>query len=279
MSVKIVTDSTADIPPKLADELGISVVPVYVRFGNETFHDRIDITEDQFYQRLKSDPVHPKTTQPSPRDFANVYRKMAKEFDGIVSIHVTGKLSGTYNAALLGKKEVNDECPIEVIDSQVVTMGLGQLVMAASAMARSGQKLPEIVTEVKRLIPSIRLLGLLDTLKYLNMGGRIGKVQVLLSSILSVKPLLTMKGGLLVPVGVSRTRARGIDRLYSFVKNTKNIRELAVVYNTTPDEAQSLVDRISSFFPIQKIILARLGPGLGVHGGPGILFVSIMTAI
>jgi len=279
MSIKIVTDSTADIPPRLAEELDISVVPVYVRFGNQTFRDRIDITEEQFYQRLKNDPVHPKTMQPSPNDFANVYRNLAKKCEGIVSIHLTSKLSGTYNAALQGRIEVTEGCPVEVIDSQVVTMGLGQLVLAANAMARSGQKLHEIVAGVKRLIPAIHLLGLLDTLKYLDIGGRIGKVQVLLSSILSVKPLLTMKEGLLVPVGVSRTRSGGLDRLYSFVKNARNIRELAVVYNTTPDDAHSLIDRISSFFPKEKICLARLGPGLGVHGGPGILFVSIMSTI
>lgn len=279
MSIKIVTDSTADIPPQLAQEMGISIVPVYISFGNETFRDRIDITEEQFYNRLKNDPVHPKTTQPSPSDFANVYRKLAEQSEGIVSIHLTSKLSGTYNAALQGRKELTQKCPIEVIDSQVVTMGLGQIVVAASAMARSGQKLQDIVVGVKRLIPTIHLLGLLDTLKYLDIGGRIGKVQVLLSSILSVKPLLTMKEGLLVPVGVSRTRSGGIDKLYSFVKNAKNIRELAVVYNTTPDDAQSLIDRISPFFPKEKIWLARLGPGLGVHGGPGILFVSIMGSI
>lgn len=279
MGIKIVTDSTADIPPQLAEELGISVVPVYVRFGNETFRDRIDITEDQFYQRLLNDPVHPKTMQPSPKDFADTYRVLAQQSEGIVSIHVTSKLSGTYNSAVQGKKEIQKDFPVEVIDSQVVTMGLGQLVIAANEMALSGQKPQEIVAGVKRLIPSIHLLGLLDTLKYLAMGGRIGKAQTLLSSILSVKPLLSIKEGLLVPVGVSRSRSGGIEKLIAFVKNTRNKRELAVVYNTTLDEAQSLIDRISSFYPREKIRLARLGPGLGVHGGPGILFVSIMSAI
>jgi DegV family protein with EDD domain len=278
LSIKIVTDSTADIPPQLARELDISVVPVYVRFGNETYRDRIDITEDQFYQRLMNDPVHPKTMQPSPNDFAETYRALAKESEGIISIHVTAKLSGTYNAAVQGKKEIPKDFPVEVIDSQVVTMGLGQLVIAASSMARSGKKLHEIVAGVKGLMPSIHLLGLLDTLKYLAMGGRIGKVQTLLSSILIVKPLLTMKEGSLVPLGVARSRSRGIERLFEFAKNTKDIQELAVVYNTTLDEAQSLIDRISSFFPREKIRLARLGPALGVHGGPGILFVSIMAA-
>lgn len=279
MAVKIVTDSTADIPQQLAQELDINIVPVYVRFGNEIFRDRIDITEDQFYQRLVDDPIHPKTMQPSPQDFANTYRAIGEKAEGIVSIHVTSKLSGTYNAAVQGKKEVQQDFPVEVIDSQVTTMGLGQLVIAASNMARSGKTLMEIVAGIRHLMPSVHLLGLLDTLRYLALGGRIGKVQKLFSSILSAKPLLTMKDGLLFPVGITRSRSKGIDRLFEFVKNKQNIRELAVVYNTTPDEAKSFIDRISPFFPGEKIRLARLGPALGVHGGPGILFVSVMTAV
>jgi len=279
MTVKIVTDSTADLPPQLAQELDISVVPVYVRFGQELFRDSVDINEDQFYQRLLNEPIHPKTIQPSPKDFSDVYRSLAPKSDGIISIHVTSKLSGTYNSALQGKKETAGECPIEVIDSQVVTMGLGELVIAANTMAGLGKKLPEIADEVRRLIPTIRLLGLLDTLKYLALGGRIGKVETLLSSILSVKPLLTMREGQLIPVGVARSRSRGIDRLFEFVKNSRNIQDLAVVYNTTLDEEHTLISRISSFFPREKIRLARLGPPLGVHGGPGILFVCIREAM
>jgi len=158
-------------------------------------------------------------------------------------------------------------------------MGLGQLVIAANKMANAGKKLPEIVAEIRRLIPTIHILGLLDTLKYLALGGRIGKVQTLLSSILNVKALLSIKDGLLVPVGVTRSRSKGIDKLVEFVKNARNIQELAVVYNTTLDEAQALISRISHFFPADKICLARLGPALGVHGGPGILFVSIREAL
>jgi len=279
MTVKIVTDSTADLPPQLAQDMGISVVPIYIRFGQELYRDRIDINEDKFYQRLSSETVHPKTTQPTPKDFSDVYRSLAPKCDGIISIHLTSKLSGTYNSAVQGKKDIADDCPIEVIDSQVVTMGLGQLVIAANKMANAGKKLPEIVAEIRRLIPTIHILGLLDTLKYLALGGRIGKVQTLLSSILNVKALLSIKDGLLVPVGVTRSRSKGIDKLVEFVKNARNIQELAVVYNTTLDEAQALISRISHFFPADKICLARLGPALGVHGGPGILFVSIREAL
>jgi len=136
-----------------------------------------------------------------------------------------------------------------------------------------------VVEEVKQIIPSIHVLGLLDTLKYLALGGRIGRVQALLGSVLSVKPMLTIKDGELVPAGRVRNRNRGIDRLFDFVKNAVNLQDLAVVYNTTPDEAQASVERIGSIFPKEKIRLARLGPALGVHAGPGILFVALQGRV
>jgi len=275
MRVKVVTDSTADLPPQLAKELGITVVPVYVRFGDDVYRDRVDISEDEFYQRLLHDPIHPSTTQPSPQDFVDVYKDLAQGADGIISIHVTSKLSGTYNSALRGKELVEKECPIEVIDSQVVTMGLGQLAIVANTIAESGKSLQQVVEEVRQMIPSIHLLGLLDTLKYLALGGRIGKVQALLGSVLSVKPMLTIKDGELIPAGQVRSRTKGIDRLFDFVQNAVDIQDVAIVYNTTPDEAQALVGRMGSIFPKEQIRLARLGPALGVHAGPGILFVAL----
>jgi len=275
MTVKVVTDSTADLPPQLAKELGITVVPVYVRFGNEVYRDRVDISEDEFYQRLLHGPIHPSTTQPAPQDFVDVYKGLAQEADGIISIHVTSKLSGTYNSALHGKELVGKECPIEVIDSQLVTMGLGQLAIVANTIAKSGKSLQQVTEEVRQIIPSVHLLGLLDTLKYLALGGRIGKVQALLGSVLSVKPMLTIQDGELVPVGRVRSRTKGIDRLFDFVKNAVDIQDLAIVYNTTPDEAQALDERLGSIFTKERIRLARLGPALGVHAGPGILFLAL----
>lgn len=275
MVVKVVTDSTCDLPPQLAKELGITVVPVYLRFGEEVFHDRVDISEDVFYQRLLHDPVHPSTTQPSPQDFVDVYKELAQVADGIISIHVSSKLSGTYNSALRGKEAVEKDCPVEVIDSQTVTMGLGQLAIAANTVAGSGKDLQQVVKEVEQMVPSIHVFGLLDTLKYLALGGRIGKVQALIGSVLNVKPMLTIKNGELVPAGRVRSRAKGTDILFDFVKNAVDIQDLAVVYSTTPDEAQALIERIGSIFPEERIRLARLGPALGVHAGPGILFIAL----
>jgi len=275
MTVKIDTDSTADLPLQLASELGITVVPVYVHFGDDVYRDRVDISEDEFYQRLLHDPIHPSTEPPTPQDFADVYQKLSQEADGIISIHISGKLSATCNSALQGKKLVETECPIEVIDSQLVTMGLGLLATVANTFVSSGKSLPQVVEEVKQIISSIHLLGFFDTLKYLALGGRIGKAKALLSSVLAVKPMLTMKDGELEPADQVRTRASAIDRLFDFVKNTTDIQDLAIVYSTTPDEAQNLAERMGSVFAKERIRLARLGPALGVHAGPGILFVAL----
>ncbi|MCL0094677.1 DegV family protein [Dehalococcoidales bacterium] len=275
MAVKIVTDSSCDLPAQLIQELGITVVPLYVRFGEKVYRDRVDISEDEFYQRLLHDPIHPTTVQPSPQDFAGVYQKLSEEADGIVSIHISAKLSGTYNSALQGKKMIEKGCPIEVIDSQLLSMGLGLISMTAAKVAMSGGSLPSVVEEVKQTIPHLHRLGLLDTLKYLARGGRIGKAKALLGSVLNVKPLLTLRDGEVMPAGQVRSRSKGIDRLFDFVQSISNIQDLAIVYNTTPNDAQILAERIAPLFAKERIIIARLGPMLGVHCGPGILFVFL----
>jgi DegV family protein with EDD domain len=275
MTIKIVTDSTADLPPALAEELGITIVPLYVRFGNETYRDRVDITEDEFYQRLLNDPIHPNTSQPTPQDFANVYRELSKQADGIVSIHISGKLSGTCNSALQAKELVVAECPVEVVDSEMVSMGLGLLATEAATIANSGKGLQQVVEEVKQSISSTHVWALFDTLKYLALGGRIGKAKALLGTILNIKPILVVKDGEMAPASQARTRAKGIGMLYDYVNTVTDIQDLSVVYSTTPDEAQVLADRIGTKFDRSQIRLARLGPALGVHAGPGALAVAL----
>ncbi|HJX69507.1 MAG TPA: DegV family protein [Dehalococcoidia bacterium] len=275
MAIRIVTDSTADLPKQLVEELGITVVPVYLRFGEEVYLDRVDISEDEFYRRLEKTTVHPSTVQPGPQDFLEVYRKLSPKADGIVSIHVSAKLSGTCNSALMAKDMLDTKCPVEVVDSQMVTMGLGLLVIAAATAAKKGESLDKIVKEVKKTIPKIHVLCLFDTLKYLLLGGRIGKAKALLGSILSVKPMITLKDGEIVPAGQVRTRAKGIDKLLEFGQNAKNIQDLAVVHSTTPDEAQNLAKQLGPTFDRKRIRMSRVGPALGVHTGPGALIVAI----
>jgi len=274
MTVKIVTDSSADLPPQLAQQLGITVVPLYVRFGSEVYRERVDISDDEFYQRLLHGPTHPVTIQPSPQDFVNAYQELSPEADGIVSIHISSKLSGTCNSALQGKEMIDKGCPIEVVDSQLVSVGLGLISMAAATVAKTGADLQRVVEEVKQTIPNSHLLCLIDTLKYLLLGGRVGKAKALVGSLLSVKPLLTLKEGETVPIGQARSRSKGIERLFDFVKNATDIQDLAVAYSTTLDEAQALAERMGSIFTKEPIKVVRLGTTLGVHLGPGALVVG-----
>ena len=279
MTVKVVTDSTSDLPESTARELGITVVPVYVRFGETVYRDGVDITHDEFYQRLQEGPVHPTTSQPAPADFANVYRELSREADAVVSIHVTSKLSGTCNSALQGKDMTDAKCPIEVVDSCSVSMGLGLIAIAAARVARAEENLPRVMAEARQAINHLRVLAVFDTLKYLLKGGRIGKAKALLGSLLNAKPLLTMRDGELSPVGLARTRTKGLERLFEMAKNALDIQELAIVHSTTPGEANSLRERIASFLDMKKIHLSRLGPALGAHAGPGALILALREKV
>jgi len=274
-----VTDSTSDLPSQVAEELGITVVPVYLRFGNKIYRDGVDISHDEFYQKLVKSPVHPSTSQPSPLDFANVYSKLSEETDEVVSIHLSSKTSGTYESALRGKEMVGPGCRIEVIDSFLISMALGLIVMAAARLARAGESLQAVIDEIRQAILQIRVLGVFDTLKYLLLGGRISRARALAGTLLNVKPLLTMRDGELVQAGLARTRARGVERLFDFARNALNIRELAIVHSTTPDEASSLRERIASIVDESRIHIGRLGPALGVHGGPGTLLLALREKV
>jgi len=279
VTVKIVTDSTSDLPSQVAEELGITVVPVYVRFGTKVYRDGVDISHSEFYQKLVTSPVHPSTSQPPPLDFANVYGKLSEETDEVVSLHLSRKTSGTYDSALRGREMVGSGCRVEVVDTLFVSMGLGLIVMAAARLAKAGESLQAVMDEIRQVILQIRMLGVFDTLKYLLLGGRISRARALVGTLLNVKPLLTMRGGELVQAGLARTRAKGMERLFDFAKNALNIQELAIVHSTTPDEASSLKERIASIFAEDRIHVARLGPALGVHGGPGTLVLALREKV
>ncbi|PPD57526.1 DegV family protein [Dehalogenimonas etheniformans] len=278
MTVKVVTDTTADLPASIVAELGIKVVPQYVRFADKVYRDLVEISHDEFYRRLQSDSVHPSTSQPSPKDFVDVYKSILPAKDGILSLHLSKKLSGTYDSALQAKQMMAKEANIEVIDTQSVSMGLGLFAIMAARMAKQGATLAEIAAAVNDAIPQMRLLGIFDTLKYLAAGGRIGKAKALVGSILSVKPVLTVKEGELHPAGQVRSRSKGIDRLIEWTGTLGKIADLAVVHTTTPDEAKALAERLGNYFPKNQIIISRLSAAVGAHAGPGTLFVVARSA-
>ena len=278
MTVRIVTDSLSDITGDLAEELGITTVPVYVRFGEQVYRDRVEITTEEFYRRLVSSDVLPTTTQPPPGDFVEVYNKLAREADEILVITLSRKLSGTYESALQAKSMVEGKCRIEVIDSETVIMGLGLIVIAAAKALKAGANLDELVDLVHKAIPRSHAIMSFDTLKYLAKGGRIGKAQGFLGSILQIKPILTIKDGEAAPVTRVRSRAAGTDYLYNFVAGFNKIEELAVEHATTPEEADALIERLGAVYPEERIYRSTVSPVIGTYVGPHVLSVSVLEA-
>ena len=278
MAVRVVTDSTADIPLAILRELDITVVPIYVVFGEKSYRDRVDMGEDEFYRRLSLDGVFPTTAVPSPKDFADVYNKLAAETDEIISIHLTSKESGIYDSALLAKDMVQKKCRVEVIDSQTISMSYGLLAMAAAREAKAGAGLDQVAEMVRRSVPQTHILFMVDTLKYVVRGGRVSRARGVLGSVLGVKPLLTLKDGHLTLSTVARTRAKAIERLYDFAKGFPRAKEAAFLYTTDREEAEALAGHLRVALAGVPVHLARVGPALGTHAGPGAMGVVVREA-
>jgi len=222
--VKIVTDSTSDIPADIAQDLGITIVPCYVRFGKEEFRDGVDLKTKDFYLKLISSKIHPNTAQPSPGDFMDVYNRLSESTNSIVSIHISSKLSGVYNSALQAKKLMDPKCQIEVVDSLFNSMGLGLITITAAKLAKSGAKTQSVLKEIKKAILQVKMLGIFDTLKYMIRGGRITKLKGTLVNVIGVNPMLTFRDGEVVQAGLARTYSKGMDKLVAYVKNNIPIK-------------------------------------------------------
>jgi DegV family protein with EDD domain len=275
LTVKIVTDSPADLPSNLIQEFDITVVPALVIFGSKTYRDGIDISQEEVYHKMITENTPASTSQPPPADFADSYQKLLKNADEIISIHTTSKLSGIYNSALQGKNMISGDKRVTVVDSLTTSMGLGLLTLLAARLAKAGENLPNILEELHKSITQTRVWGCFDTLKYALQGGRLGKAKALLGSVLPIKAILTMRDGELHPTGAVRTRTKGIERLIDNFKNSFNVLDAAVVYSTTPDDAQTLKQRIHAISDQIPVYLSLLGPALGVHGGPGTLILAL----
>jgi DegV family protein with EDD domain len=276
MTVKIVTDTASDIPQQVAQEMGIIVVPLHLRFGTEVYHDGVNLTTAEFYRKLISSRKLPTTSAPSPGEMAEVYDKLSAETSEILSIHTSSKFSAIYEAALRAKEQMKKKCQVEVIDSMSGIMGDGLIVIAAAETAKTGIGLDQIVDMVRKDIPKAHVRMCFDTLEYLRRGGRIGRAQALLGTLLKVHPILGIKDGEAHPFGRERSRTKAIERLYEFAKSFTNIKGLAVEYATTPDEATALAQRLNSVFPEKHIYISAVSPVVGTHVGPRALAVSLL---
>lgn len=274
--VKIVTDSSSDIPADVARELQISVVPMYVRFGTEVYRDGVDLDAEEFYRKLVASRTVPTTSSPKVKDFAEAYEKLAEETDGIISIHLSSTFSSAYEIAVRASGRVKKECHIEVIDSRTAAMGVGLLAIAAAKQAQKGQKLPQIVKMVKETAPRARVYVCFETLEYLRRGGRIGKAESLLGSPIKIHPIIGLVDGEIRPVGRERSRSRALERLCSLAAEVGNVSSLAIEQGAAPDEASRLRSKLTALFPGKDIYSSAVGSAAAVHTGPRVVGVCLL---
>ena len=279
MTVKIVTDSTSDIPADLSDSLGITVVPLYVHFGTEVFQDGVTLFADQFYDRLVKSKELPKTSQPSVGDFVTVYEDQSDGADGILSIHVSAKLSGTYNSAIQAQEQVNLSCPLEVIDTYQASMALGMIVLNTARAAQDGASLDDLVQLTRDAMKRSQCVCLFDTMEYLIKGGRVGKARGLIGTLLKIRPMIIIQDGEVHELGKERTRTKGIARLRRFAMEFGRLQDIAVMYSTTPDDAYDVARVLSDLLPDgREPLIARFGPVIGTYTGPGALGFGLLGA-
>jgi DegV family protein with EDD domain len=277
MTVRVVTDSTADLPPQLAQEMGITVVPLNVRFGNEEFIDGVTINADEFYQRLVSSPSLPKTSQPAIGAFMETYQKILMQADGIVSVHISSKVSGTVNSAQQAVAELANNA-IKVVDTLQASLALGLIAVAAAKVAQNGGSLSEVVAEAQSATQRASFFGLVETLEYLEKGGRIGKAQALVGSLLRIKPILTLHEGVAHPVEKVRTRTKGLERLAAITANLAPLEAVGIMSSDVAEDTTLIANAMAQHVPKANLVVSRFGPVLGTYLGPGSLGVAVLRA-
>jgi DegV family protein with EDD domain len=277
MSVRIVTDSAGDLPRETAEQLDITVVPVTVFFGEEAYLDGVEMDAETFFQRLPNSPQLPRTSQPSVAQFVDVYTKLVDEGHDILSVHVSGKLSGTLNSARLAREEFG-KGNIEVLDAEGASLGVGLIALEAARKAQAGGSLDEVTAAAQDAVRSMRVFFVLDTLEYLVKGGRISKTQGLVGGLLNVKPILHITDGEVHPFQRVRSRAKALQRIRELVREGGPYAEIGVLYATDPDEAAALASDVADLAPGMPVVVGRIGPGIGAHAGPGAVGVALRQA-
>ena len=252
------------------------VVPLIVRFGTDLYRDGIDLSPDQFYERLKISKALPATSVPPPVAYADVYDKLAEKTNEIAVISLTSRLSATYQVALQAIGLMKKKARVEVLDSEWAIMAQGFIAIAAAKAAQSGASLDAVLEVARRTKPRVELYAAFDTLEYLERGGRIGKAQAFLGSLLKVNPIICLKDGEPYPLARERSRAKAIDRLYNLATSFSKVEALAVEYAIGLDEANRLVERLHSKYPQTPIYICRASPVIGTHTGPGLIVISVL---
>ncbi|WP_163879436.1 DegV family protein [Paenibacillus favisporus] len=280
----IVTDSTADIPEDIAKQHDIHVVPLRLMFGEDTFEDGVDISAEVFYKRLVQSEQLPTTSQASPADYMQVYQEIMNDYPGspIISFHISSGLSGTYQSATIAKSMLEGDPDITIVDSKSASYGFGLLVVHAARLAAEGKTVEEIVRSVEEVRRQRKLYFLVDTLEYLQKGGRIGKAAAMIGNLLNIKPILSIdEEGIIYAVekvrGRKKALARILERFREDLGGVQNIN-VAVGHTADPASAEPVLEDLSRDFRLQEVVLTNIGPVVGTHVGPGTLAVFIWPA-
>lgn len=279
MAVRIVTDSTADLSLEQAEALGIAVVPLTVFFGEDAYLDNVDLDTAGFYEKLQASKDLPRTSQPPPAKFQEAYTKLIDEgADGILSVHLSAKLSGTFQSARTASESLPDDVrkvPIEVIDSENISAAMSMAIIQAASEARDGMGLEELKTNLQDRLHRTQLLAVLDTLEYVKRGGRIGAASMVLGNMLSVKPIITLKEGEVVTVERPRTRGKAFERIAQRLRESGPIEQIAIA-ESNEQVGRQLVEALKPVYS-EQIPIYKLGPVIGTHTGPGAVALTYIV--
>lgn len=275
--IEIVTDSTACIPEYLLQELNIHTVPYYIHRGGEVLRDLINVDRESFYKWLPSATQLPTTASPGPGDYVQIYSNLAEQENAseIVSVHMTSKVSGAYQAAMVAKSMVAETLPrlkVEVIDTLNVSMCHGWMAIEAARAAIAGMNLGEVVNRVREMIPITQMIQTADTLRYLYMGGRIGRAKHLIGSLLNIKPLISMEDGVIVPLGTARSRNQAYRMMVELIEKKVGagaMIKIAYVHAAALEEVLKIQALVEARFEVVESLICELTPALGIHSGPG----------
>ena len=274
--VKIVTDSTADIPEELVQELGIGVVYDYINFGTQSLRDKLDISRSEFYSRLAMEAELPTTASPGVGEFEEAYRKAGAPETAVISVHPPAQLSALFNAANLAAQAF-PEGRVTVIDSGQITMGLGWQVIAAARAAQANEPVEKIVELVTGMMPRMRVYAALDTFEYLRRSGRVSWTKTVVGTLLRIKPMIEFREGQVLPLDRVRTSRRAMARLVELTEALKPLEALAILHSNWPDGAKELHRRLDHFKPSDPVLTVDVTPVLGVHVGPKGLGVAAVS--
>lgn len=279
-SIKIVTDSTADIPLALAHELGIEVVPMHLHLGDQTFRAGLDITNDQFYQLLQDGRMKATTSSPPAVVFEQLYRRLTPDYEYIFSLHVSGRLGSTCRIAQQARSRVPASASrIEVIDSKLASMGLGLVVTHTARAVRDGASPAEVAQLINNLMQHCHVVFFVDTIEYLEHTGRLSLATSVLGSMQRIKPLMLLDEGEIVPYERTRTRAKAIEGLYTFIEDFPRVQEVISLYATTPEDVEKLLEKVDPIFPRDQVQIMQFGPSIGAHLGPGAMGVAVFEGL